>query len=816
MSFLNILFLWGLASISIPILIALWNRNRQKREDFGGFFLLRRMLEATQKRIRLLELIKLLNRIALLTLLVGIFAEPLKKEMRYEGAGEGFALILDTGRMMQGKSGEGYLSDLQLEKALSFLKKFPESAQGVVLTVSDRCEALKIEGQQVTATSDKWIEYLSAQALPYSNATTTSEGFSACLSQIQVLFQKKKPLTVFISPLPKTLEANLLTRSKIQIEKLPEVKVPEVVPFNIQQDVSTERIRLSIRPMMTREAKLIREGRIESLGEVLDFLDLPTQNDSWVVFKKTHENDPWVDAQIVPLQSQKLHQVMVWAQKETPGYLSLVTALRNHPDLKVIRQVGNEPSGSPLIVYGSFPFSLESLGQTWFFIDSQGQNPFKARDQKQWSAAVSSSDVSRSFHIQTQDGEVFVKRYTLFDLDRFDILESFQDGAPSLLVDRTRRERTWVSPFDLEDLTTDLSLEPIFIPYLYRKIDKWLNQNQSGAEAIQLNPIWLMPSHIQPTQNIISTYRWPGVYGNGGEYKIVQPSPIAREFLNLTSKAEDLKMKEEEISLRPQLLQFLILSIFIELILCLLGARWVIAFVLISFSLFGPNSNDLYGAVGATRFIPIGYLKGIDPDRKLALEQIVQEIGRLSNLEFSKPQEVSPQSFWQYSVIVGSSSRPITSFTKEEREKIRDYCERGGLLVFDDPLAQTDSLFYQSIKKELSEIFPGRPLRSIPTEDVTFRTYYLLSEVSGRKLSSPKIEGLDLDSRWVAYFSFNDLLGSQLKSASGDYAFSVSPYGIQQRILAKRLFLNFLMYSVTVNYKDDAIHLPHILKRRVK
>jgi hypothetical protein len=107
-------------------------------------------------------------------------------------------------------------------------------------------------------------------------------------------------------------------------------------------------------------------------------------------------------------------------------------------------------------------------------------------------------------------------------------------------------------------------------------------------------------------------------------------------------------------------------------------------------------------------------------------------------------------------------------------------------------------------------------MTAISKEDVLFRTFYLLSEVSGRKLSSPYLEGIALDRRWVVVFSFNDILGANLKSARGDYALSVSPYGMSQRNLAKRLWLNLLMYSVTLDYKDDAIHLPHILRKRAR
>jgi hypothetical protein len=107
-------------------------------------------------------------------------------------------------------------------------------------------------------------------------------------------------------------------------------------------------------------------------------------------------------------------------------------------------------------------------------------------------------------------------------------------------------------------------------------------------------------------------------------------------------------------------------------------------------------------------------------------------------------------------------------------------------------------------------------METVSKEDVLFRTFYLLNEVSGRKLASPHLEGIKFDRRWLAVFSANDLLGANLRNDRGEFVLSVSPYGVSQRVLAQRLMLNLLMYGSTTDYKDDAIHLPHILKRRVR
>jgi hypothetical protein len=807
--FLTSAFLWATITVGVPIAIALWNRRQTQREDFGAFFLLRDLLQSTQKRIRLLELLKLLNRIALITFLILIFAEPQKKEIKLAGADEGFALILDVGRAMQARSGTGEsLIDLQLKKVHSILRQISSSAQGAIFFVSDRCESMKLEGGRLTATAEHWNEELQMKNIPYANAATTMQALTGCLSRIDGLFEQKEIFSTLISPMPATLNEAQLAKSKLVLDVLPAPKLPVIQPVEVRQEPSSEKVRLLFTPPDAGEAMLIREGRAENLGTVNGSLDLLAGSDAWIWIRKPTTSDPWINSNIISVQRQLAYQVSVWAMKETPGFLSLVSALRNYPDMKIIKQVGGEPSGDAVIVYGSFPFSITSLKRAWLFADPAGQQPFVVRDHKQWSSAASSPDLERAFHIRTQDGQIFIRKYALYDLDQFEILEGFEDGAPSLLAQKKATSKIWVSPFDLEDLTTDLTLEPTFIPYLYRHLEKWLSLDENASEMRQSKPLWLMKGTNIPVNAVVSNQRWPGIYGDSGRFRVVEPQAIPQEFLNVKQDSKAQETREESVSQRPMLFKWLVTSLFLELLLCLATARVVI------FCLLFVLAPSLAHAI--VRPIGVGYFRGIDSDRKTALEQMIRESDHLSNLDFAKPLEVNFDRLWESSYILASSSRSFGPFTKEEREKIREYCERGGLLVFDDPLASGESSFYRSVKSELALIFPGRPLKTIPKEDVIFRTFYLLSEVSGRKLASPNLEGIDLDRRWVAIFSFNDLLGAALKSASGDYAYSVTPYGIEQRVLARRLFVNLEMYSVATDYKDDAIHLPYILKRRVK
>jgi len=829
MSFFAGVILWASMLASLPIAIALWSRFRPKREEFGGFYLLRQLMETQKRRIRLLELIKLLNRIALFILLVLFFADPLKKVDRIGEAANGFAILLDMGRSMQATAERGSikLADFQQSKLRELLEQIPSQSRGVLLGFSQRCEGIALDGKNLfTARPSDWIDALDDLKLPYTNLPTTTQGFTECFGRIQSIFDKKEVFKAVLSPLPNTLSIEALQNMKVRHEFIPAPDVISLEEPTFSQELSGDKVSVSISPLKTRRAELIHRESVEQLGSVQAQLDLLAEDQTWLhLFDDEILHDPWAGHQIIPIRKQLTHRVNLWAQKETPGYLSLLAALRSHVDLKVQRQIGGEPSGDPLIIYGPYSGSLEPFARSrvWFFVDPEGASPFKLRDKKQWASGAQSRDAIRAFQLHTRDGEILIRKYALFDLDEFDTVESFEDGAPALLKSRLSRSVLWVSPFDLEDLTTDLSLEPTFIPYLYRRLDRWLEEGgdvqiDGTISQNSWTPIWLMKGSTPAAESVVIRREWPGIYLSGARSIIVPPVRLPETYQKYSDPKESVvAMASEEISTRESFIPWLVFSMLLEILLCLFSIRelwlkraaWTGAFLLFALS---PSVH----AQIAQRNIPIGIWPDMDVDRKESLQQFVGDSIQLSNLEFSKPQAVKVSQLWKYAVVVESKAGTWGPFSKEDRELIRDYCERGGLLLFDDPLAVGESQFYKSVQSELRAIFPGRELKSVSKEDVLFRTFYLLNEVSGRKLASPNLEGLEFDKRWVAIFSFNDLLGALLRTPTRDFALPVSPYGISQRNLAKRLLLNLLMYSVSLNYKDDSIHLPHILKRRVR
>ncbi len=807
MSFIAGIFLWSLSLLSIPILIALWNRRRRLRLPFGGYFLLRKISETSRRRIQILQFLKLLNRLVLVTSMVLIFAEPQRPKEVFKEASEGFALFLDTGRVMQGVVEGQSLSKLQIEAAKRLLLQMPSSAKGMVFGFGSKCRGLKTEDGQTTAGAEDWLEVLDSEQIPYSIEPTTNAGLSDCFARASALYEGKAYLKFLISPLPATLDPSALQMDSLVVEKLPEPQVRFVEKAQLREEGNLSQVKIS--GFDGRQVSLLRPPeRPVDYGEITGDLELPLTQESWLLVERPQANDPWEGMSIFPLNYAPQKEVVLWAAKESDGYLSLLTALRAHPRLKVVRQIGGRATGDAIILYGSYSGELNDLKRVWLFQSSEGASPFAIRDQKQLSSLDSSADLRKSFLIKTEAGSILIRRYVLFDTDEFTTLESFEDGAPSLLQFEGTEGKIWVTPFDLEDLTTDLSLEKSFIPYLYEKLDRWLEAEGSLNELSESKALWLSAGSTKPHPDIVSDQLWPGIYQVGARWMSVEAGAFPVQFTDVQMKKEESEISTELISLRQFFIQLLAVSLIIELLLCFLSARFGWLFTILLFLPFFQTHAE-----PVRERVPVGVLEGVNPDRMDALRQLVNDSVFLSNLEFASPEMVNPDKLWSYALVFSAGDR-VPSFSDSQIAKLREYLEKGGLLIFDDPLATLNTGFRAQANELIQKIFPGRSLESVPSEDVIFRTFYLLTEVSGRRLASPQLEGVKLDSRWVILFSSNDLLGAILRGKGGDYLLSVSPYGIMQRTLSQRLLMNFLFYSLTVDYKDDAIHLPHILKRR--
>ncbi|MEM7009060.1 MAG: DUF4159 domain-containing protein [Thermodesulfobacteriota bacterium] len=172
---------------------------------------------------------------------------------------------------------------------------------------------------------------------------------------------------------------------------------------------------------------------------------------------------------------------------------------------------------------------------------------------------------------------------------------------------------------------------------------------------------------------------------------------------------------------------------------------------------------------------------------------------------------------FQYPFLYMSGDSSFTSFSAQERRKLRKYLQLGGTLIIDDTSGEQDSSFDTQIRAELVNIMPEIPLAPIPHDHVVNKSFYILNSASGRKVIQPYLEGITFreEDRTAVLYSKNDLGGAWSEDEFGKWQYEVIPGGEAQRERAFRLGINMILYALTGNYKKDQVHTPFIKRRQM-
>lgn len=165
---------------------------------------------------------------------------------------------------------------------------------------------------------------------------------------------------------------------------------------------------------------------------------------------------------------------------------------------------------------------------------------------------------------------------------------------------------------------------------------------------------------------------------------------------------------------------------------------------------------------------------------------------------------------WLY--LAGAGGLP--PFTEGERAALRRHLQYGGFLLVDSADGSDGAGFDAAVRAELARVLPASPLAPLPREHVLYKSFYLIDRQGGRLLVKPWVEAQLLDGRAAVVYSQNDLGGAWARTELGEWEYPCTPGGEAQRETAIRLGVNVAMYALCTDYKDDAVHLPFILRRR--
>ncbi|HJQ56785.1 MAG TPA: DUF4159 domain-containing protein [Vineibacter sp.] len=161
--------------------------------------------------------------------------------------------------------------------------------------------------------------------------------------------------------------------------------------------------------------------------------------------------------------------------------------------------------------------------------------------------------------------------------------------------------------------------------------------------------------------------------------------------------------------------------------------------------------------------------------------------------------------------------QPVPSVTAAGN--IDRHMKSGGIIFF-DTRDQHITLGRGGANADLKRLLRAvdvPPLVAMPQDHVLTKSFYLLSDMPGRwaggRIWMEAGNGRINDGVAAIIVGANDYAGAWAMESAGRGMFPVAPGGENQREMAFRFGVNLVMYALTGNYKDDAVHLNDIMQR---
>jgi hypothetical protein len=225
------------------------------------------------------------------------------------------------------------------------------------------------------------------------------------------------------------------------------------------------------------------------------------------------------------------------------------------------------------------------------------------------------------------------------------------------------------------------------------------------------------------------------------------------------------------------------------------------------------------GAMGDASRVAIGQIEhgGRWNPRPAALRRLGWELAQRTSIDSAAdgvPVKLSGASVHLHPFLYLAGDGAMPPFPDGDLGTLRRHLQYGGFLLVDAADGSDGSGFDASVRRELQRLLPASPLVRIPREHVLYKSFYLLDHQGGRLLTRPWMEGQFVNGRLAVAYSQNDLGGAWARGQLGEWEYDCTPGGEAQRETAFRLGVNLAMYALCTDYKDDAVHLPFILRRR--
>jgi uncharacterized protein DUF4159 len=203
--------------------------------------------------------------------------------------------------------------------------------------------------------------------------------------------------------------------------------------------------------------------------------------------------------------------------------------------------------------------------------------------------------------------------------------------------------------------------------------------------------------------------------------------------------------------------------------------------------------------------------------RPTALRRLSWELAQRTSIETgadAAPVRLGAPGLHRHPMLYLAGDGALPPFADAELAALRRHLQYGGFLLVDAADGSDGGGFDASVRRELARLLPTSPLTRLAREHVVYKSFYLVDRQGGRTLVKPWLEGQVVNGRVAVLYSQNDLGGAWARGALGDWEYACTPGGEAQREVALRLGVNIAMYALCTDYKDDAVHLPFIMRRR--
>jgi hypothetical protein len=234
------------------------------------------------------------------------------------------------------------------------------------------------------------------------------------------------------------------------------------------------------------------------------------------------------------------------------------------------------------------------------------------------------------------------------------------------------------------------------------------------------------------------------------------------------------------------------------------------------FAAMAPHAAHALGETSLFDVRTVLYDGGHPTPRETAPRRLAWELRKRTSIEpllTPTSARLDDAAIFETPFLYWSGDAAFPPLSEAEVTGLRRFLTFGGFVLVDDASPESDG-FDQSIRRELSRALASHPLTELPTDHTIYRTYYLLDRPVGRVEGPAHLEGITLGDRVALVYSRHDLGGAWARDNLGNWELPVEPGGDEQRELAMRLGVNLAMYALCLDYKDDQVHAPFIMRRR--